>query len=252
MLDRQTFIRPIAHRGLHNPVLGIVENTAPAFDAAIARGYGIECDLQPLVDGTPVVFHDETLTRLIDAPGLPARIDQLSSAQLKRIRYRGSDTAIIGFAELLELAAGRVPLLVEIKSDWNPPSAAFLQNIATLASAYNGPLALMSFDPDVMRSMRILAPDIPRGIVAGIYSGPSWWEDKIDPERAFRLSHLLENGAVAPSFVSYHVKALPTSVTRYIREVTGLPLFCWTVRTLEDRDSAARWADAATFEGYEP
>ena len=47
MLDRAVFIRPIAHRGLHSARKGIIENTGPAFEAAIAKGYGIECDVRP-------------------------------------------------------------------------------------------------------------------------------------------------------------------------------------------------------------
>src|SRR5690348_14108028 len=68
MLDR-AFLRPIAHRGLHNAAKGIVENTTAAFTAAIDKGYGIECDLRPASDGTPFVFHDAEFKRLIDAPG---------------------------------------------------------------------------------------------------------------------------------------------------------------------------------------
>ena len=68
-LDRDTFVRPIAHRGLHDPTAGRIENTAPAFRAAIDKGYGIECDLQPADDGTPMVFHDEKLDRLVAATG---------------------------------------------------------------------------------------------------------------------------------------------------------------------------------------
>lgn len=70
MLDRATFLRPIAHRGLHDAAKGIVENTAPAFDAAVAKGYAIECDLRPAADGTPLVFHDLELDRLTAGAGL--------------------------------------------------------------------------------------------------------------------------------------------------------------------------------------
>ena len=47
MRDRSAFLKPIAHRGLHDAAKGIIENTVPAFEAAIARGYGIECDVRP-------------------------------------------------------------------------------------------------------------------------------------------------------------------------------------------------------------
>ena len=53
---------PIAHRGLHRP--GLPENSMAAFRAAIAHGYGIECDIQRAMDGTPMVFHDYELGRL--------------------------------------------------------------------------------------------------------------------------------------------------------------------------------------------
>jgi glycerophosphoryl diester phosphodiesterase len=249
MLDRATFFRPIAHRGLHDATRGVIENTGPAFSAAIAKGYGIECDLQPLADGTPMVFHDETIDRLIDGEG---RIDKLTRRYARKLRYEGQDTPILSFAEFLELADGRVPLLVEIKSDWSEPDKRFLKNIAVLASAYKGPIALMSFDTIVMARMRELAPAVPRGIVSGIYRGDGWWLDCLSAERAFRLTHLLECGPVKPSFISYHVKALPTPVTRFLREGLEMPLFCWTVRTAADRKAAAAWADAATFEGYLP
>ena len=250
LFDAGTFVRPIAHRGLHSETEGRIENTVPAFEAAIAAGYGIECDLQPLVDGTPMVFHDETLERLIDAAG---RIDARSRSEIKNLRYRDDDHArIISFSDFLDLVGGRVPLLVEIKSEWLPPNQRFLKAIAALASAYEGPLALMSFDPVVMARMRELAPNVPRGIVSGIYKGEGWWLDRLSAERAYRLTHLLENGPVQPSFVSYHVKALPTPVTRFLREGLQMPLFCWTVKTPADRKIAAEWADAPTFEGYLP
>lgn len=251
-LDRSVFLRPIAHRGLHAPSRGIVENTLPAFAAAANRGYGIECDLRPAADGLPIVFHDETLDRLVEGTG---RVAGLTAPDLRRLRYRAAATHVATFAELLELVAGRVPLLVEIKSEWQPPDGAFLRRVAGLAQGYRGPLALMSFDPAVMTAMAGLAPAVPRGMVSGIYGrapGDDWWQDTLDAERAFRLSHLLESAAMRPSFHAYHVAALPTPVTRYVREVQRLPLFTWTVRSEADRQTAAHWADAPIFEGYEP
>ncbi len=244
------FLRPIAHRGLHDAVAGRIENTGPAFEAAIAAGFGIECDLQPANDGTPFVFHDETLDRLVDATGpIAAR----GPDELAGLRYRGqSGTAILSYPAFLELVAGRVPLLVEIKSEWNPPDPRFLTAIAALSLAYQGPLALMSFDPAIITAMRALAPALPRGIVSGIYRGPHWWPDEIGPERAMRLSHCLEAGPAEPSFIAYHVDDLPTPVTRFAREVMRLPLFAWTVRSPEQRQRAATWADAPIFEGPDP
>lgn len=247
-LDRTAFLKPIAHRGLHDA--GAVENTEPAFRAALAAGHGIECDLRPAAGGLPIVFHDDTLDRLIDGHG---DVGRLTPADLARLRYRNApDTRIMTYADLLALVAGRQPLLVEVKSEWTAPDLAFLAAIADLSNAYQGPLALMSFDPAVMAALRHLAPGVPRGLVSGLYKtepDDDWWSDKLSPERAFGLSHLLESGPVAPDFVAYHVKALPTPVLRYAREAQGLPVFTWTVRDASDAATAATYADAPIFEG---
>jgi glycerophosphoryl diester phosphodiesterase len=249
VLDRAAFIKPIAHRGLHDAAAGRIENTAAAFEAGLARGFGVECDLQPLADGTPVVFHDDTAERLL---GTPLRIDRMDLATLRGLRHTGSGAPVLTYGEFLELCAGRGPLLVEIKSGWRAPHDGFLEKIAALSRGYKGPIALMSFDPRVMAAMAGLAPELPRGIVAGRYEGNGWWIDEIGLERAQALSDLLESGPARPAFYAYHVKSLPTPVTRYAREVQGLALFTWTVRTPAERRVAADWADAPIFEGYVP
>jgi glycerophosphoryl diester phosphodiesterase len=249
MRDRAAFLRPIAHRGLHDAAKGIVENTPAAFEAALAKGYGIECDVRAAGCATPMVFHDLDLERLIEAQGPIAAHE---AAALKQLTYRDVGGNMIDLAGLLDLVAGRVPLLIEIKSEWETPDTRFLEAIAKTAAVYRGPIALMSFDPAVMTAIRALAPGVPRGIVSGLFAGDCWWRGKLGPERAYNLTHLLESGPAAPDFYAYDVTALPTPITRFVREVLGLPLFTWTVRTQEQRDAAARWADAPIFEGYEP
>jgi glycerophosphoryl diester phosphodiesterase len=252
MLDRGCFLRPIAHRGLHDVSRGVIENTAGAFDAAIAKGYGIECDLRPAADGLPVVFHDEALERLTEGSGM---LTSLGPTDLARVRFKGgTTTGIQTFADFLKQVGGRVPLLVEVKSEWDPIDAAFIGEIAQLANDYKGPIALMSFDPAVLVALKQLAPGVPRGMVSGSYRNPDgtqWWADKVPEPRAFNLAQLLESGPAAPHFFAYHVKSLPSPITRFVREVVRMPLFTWTVRSEEDRLIASQWADAPIFEGYE-
>ena len=250
MLDRATFLRPIAHRGLHAARRGIVENTLPAFEAAIRKGYGIECDLRSAALGEPVVFHDGTLERLVSGRG---PIAHCSFADLKRLRYRHAPSiSIVTFAELLDFIDGRVPLLVEIKSEWTPPEVAFLKRVARLASSYRGPIALMSFDPAVMEVIKTLSPTLPRGIVSGSYAGSGWWDRRLSRTRADALKNLRESESVAPDFYAYEIGALPTAATEEVRKVKDFPLFTWTVRSKKDRERAALWADAMIFEGFEP
>jgi glycerophosphoryl diester phosphodiesterase len=248
MQNAAAFLKPIAHRGLHDAT-GRVENTAAAFSAALDKGYGIECDVRPSACDTPMIFHDDTLERLVEHPD---RVHAHDAPTLKRFKFRRGTDRMLDLAELLELVGGRQPILAEIKSEWAPPDRAFLEAIATLAAAYHGPLALMSYDPAVMAAVKALVPDIPRGLVSGLIEEDPHMRNELGPERAYRLSHLLESREAAPDFYAYHVGALPTPVTRYVREVLGMPLFTWTVRTEEERAIAARWADAPIFEGFEP
>lgn len=252
ILDRQTFLRPIAHRGLHDAAKGLVENTAPAFEAAIAKGYGVECDLRPAAGGIPLVFHDLALDRLTAGTGL---IADLAPACAAKLPFKGAAvTGILSFADFLALVAGRVPIFAEIKSEWAEPDLAFLSEVARLAKLYRRPLALMSFDPAVVATMKHLAPDIPRGIVSGAYfddQGHGWWQDSpLTDARRQALASLLESGQAAPSFYAYDVRALPTAATERVRR-QGIPLLAWTVRTDDQRRIAALNADAPIFEGYE-
>lgn len=251
MLDRKTFLRPIAHRGLHDAARGIIENTAPAFEAAIAKGYGIECDLRPAADGTPLVFHDLALDRLTHGSGL---VTELQPGCALKLPFMGTNvTGILTFADLLGLVAGRVPLFAEIKSEWAPPDLAFLSEIARLSNLYKHPLALMSFDPAVVASIGRLSPNIPRGIVSGSYfdeDDKGWWPDSpLTDARRRALASLLESGQAAPSFYAYEVGALPTAATERVRR-QGFPLLAWTVRTEEQRRLASLHADAPIFERY--
>jgi glycerophosphoryl diester phosphodiesterase len=107
--------RPIAHRGLHNRSKGVIENSHAAFAAAVAGNFGIECDVQITRDGEAVVFHDYDLDRLTSNTG---RVDALTAAQLKAVGLTDSQAkdGVFSLSSMLDLVAGKVPIVVEIKS----------------------------------------------------------------------------------------------------------------------------------------
>jgi glycerophosphoryl diester phosphodiesterase len=237
--------RPVAHRGFHDAAAGRIENTLSAAEAAIARGFAIECDLQLTADENAVVFHDDTLDRLTDASG---RVDRKSLAEVKAARLNGTDDRIPTLAELLETVSGRVPLVVELKSHWNGDRR-LERTVARALAADQGPLAVMSFDPESMRAMAGLAPSVPRGLVADRFTDAEY--DDLSAGRRFVLRHLLEVARVGAQFVAYDVQALPASAPLFLRHL-GWPLLTWTVRAAADRATAARYADQMIFEGFDP
>src|SRR5690242_4412012 len=95
----------IGHRGA--PIVAL-ENTMPAFEAAIAAGAdGIEFDVRLSSDGVPVIIHDDTLSR---THGVRGRVAELTAEELRSF-------GVPGLRDLFELMAGNNLLLcLEIKS----------------------------------------------------------------------------------------------------------------------------------------
>lgn len=238
--------RPIAHRGYHAAEAGRLENTLPAAEAAMARNFAIECDVQLTADERVVVFHDDTLDRLMRATG---PVNRKTLAELRSLRFHESDAGIPTLDELLEVVAGRVPLIVEFKSHFNGD-----RRLETAAApsieGYDGPLAVMSFDAASVSSLRHLLPTTLRGLVADRFDKHEWPELSC-PSR-IEGRYLLGAATALPQFIAYDVKALPASIPLAFRHFCRTPLLTWTVRTPADFRTAREWADQIIFEGFDP
>ncbi len=236
--------RPIAHRGLHDAA-GVVENTATAFSAAIAGGYGIECDLQVSADGEAMVHHDDALGRLTEGSG---KLAELSAAEIKKARFKQCSDRILTLAELCELVAGRATLVLELKSRFDGDRRLVARAAQVLAN-YAGPVAVMSFDPTLVEALRHIGPALTRGIVAQRHYD-DWPE--LPPSQRHSLGNLLHVPRTRPQFIAYWINNLPALAPLALRFAFGLPLLTWTVRTEAERRRAARWADQMIFEGWRP
>lgn len=236
---------PIAHRGLHDPGAGPVENSRAAVRAAAAAGYGVEIDVQLAADGEAMVFHDADLDRMTDYSG---PLGDLASDTLGQIALRGGET-IPTLAEILRVA-GDVPLLIEIKDQngaCSPRGVGPLEaRVAAAIRGRYGPTAVMSFNPHVVAEFGRAAPDRPRGLVACAAEGYG-----PQAEDAVALARLERFDALGAAFASYDWRALPTPETERLR-AAGAPLLCWTVRSAAEEREARRHADNVTFEGYRP
>jgi len=238
--------QPIAHRGLHDTRRGVIENTRAAFREALNAGYPIETDLRAAACGTPMVFHDETLERLTYGVGPLAAHD---AAALGEVRFRGTADRIPTLAALLDQVSGRVPLFLEIKSDFTDQRA-FAERIAGDLRGYDGPLALMSFDPWMLGAFRELAPSIPRGLGATRVTARK--SPQSSALQRFALTHLLFMAAARPHFLACEHTALGLAGPFLARRLARLPVIGWTVRTPTEADRALRRAKAIIFEGFTP
>jgi glycerophosphoryl diester phosphodiesterase len=239
--------RPIAHRGLHNAGSGIMENTTSAAKAAIDHGFAIECDVQLTQDHQAVVFHDFDLDRLTTGTGAVAA---RSAAELANIPMKGTMDRIPLLQDFLALLAGRVPLILEVKSAFDG-NMALTEQVAQVVQAYDGPVALKSFDPAVIIALRQMTPNHPRGIVAmNDYSYPDYAGQSLVQKHA--MANLLHFDESRPDFISWRVRDLPSAAPYLCRTGLGLPVMTWTVRSEEDRAMANAHADQMVFEGFVP
>jgi glycerophosphoryl diester phosphodiesterase len=235
--------RPIAHRGLHDASSGVIENTPSAFRAAIAGGYGIECDLQISADGEAMVHHDDALGRLTEAAG---RLDTMTAEALQRIAFKFTADRMLTLGELCDLVAGRTTLVIELKGRFAGDTRLATRTADVLAG-YRGPVAAMSFDPGLMAALRNLAPVLAIGLVG-------MRRDVGMPVTAqmSALRYLRQALAARPHFLAYRVADLTSAPPLLARHVLRWPVLTWTVRSPEDRTRAATYADQMIFEGFRP
>lgn len=223
-----------AHRGLHGP--GIPENSPAAFAAAIARGLGIECDVQRSRDGQAMVFHDWELDRLTDESG---PVSMRSAAELGAIGLSGNGDPVPSLREVLALVAGRVPLLIEVKSKRGLPVHHLCQALWRDIERYSGVCAVMSFDPRVSRWFAHHAAHVVRGLVV---------TEENHKGLPGTVRRWLSVCAGKPDFLAYDIRDLPSRFAA-IQRGRGLPVLTWTVRSPELRERAALYADAPIAEG---
>lgn len=223
-----------AHRGLHGE--GAPENSPTAFAAAIECGLGIECDVQRSHDGQAMVFHDWELDRLTGETG-PVAV--LGADRLCGIALTGSADCIPTLRQLLDLVAGRVPLLIEVKSRREMPIAGLCEAIRRETASYTGHHGVMSFDPRVPRWFAIHSPDTVRGLVV-TEEGGKGVAGALRRRSAFWYAR--------PEFLAYDIRDFPSHFPALQRR-RGFPIATWTVRSEEQRERARRYADAPIAEG---
>ena len=227
------FARPIAHRGLWGG--DVVENSLTAYKAAADNGYPIEIDLFLTTDGEIVCFHDDDLYRMT---GVKGKIYKQSLAELKNLSLKGTAERIPTFKEVLDIARGKIPLLIEIKDQENDY---IVDKTADILKAYDGEFAVQSFNPFYIKRLKRLAPNFTCGIL-GTH------EKERGRITNFVLKHLCFNFMIKPDFISYNKNGL-----KYVkRKAKKMPVIAWTVLNEKERLSLPPFVKNIIFENFIP
>ena len=235
-----------AHRGLHDGNHTVPENSMAAFRLAVEAGYGIELDVRLTRDGQLAVYHDASLKRLCSRDVL---VRDLTLAEISACTLAGTAEPIPTFADVLPLVDGRVPLIVEIKSD-RLGDRRTCEKAWALLKDYSGPWCVESFDPLAVRWFRKHAPGAVRGQLT---DDPRRSREKEKPAKGeWLLSYLLINCLSRPDFIAYNHKAEGNPVYRLVKRLFRPGLVAWTVRSRAEAKALGATHDMLIFEAFRP
>ncbi len=232
---------PIAHRGLHGD--GRPENSLPAFEAAAAAGFAIELDVRLTADRRLVVIHEPDTGRMT---GRKLRISDTSYAELTQMKLAGSEHTVPLFSDVLAMVAGRVPILIEVKTGSDPRLLGPV--LCRILAGYGGEVAVASFDPRVVGWLRQHAPNIPRGQHAG-----SMPEKRTIPAGLRQLLRIMPlNYLTRPQFIVFDVRDFPDRALAWWAKQLGVPVVLWTIRVDNTLKQARAHGHNIIFEHITP
>lgn len=236
--------RYIAHRGLFDNAGAAPENSLGAFRLAVEKGYGIELDVQLTADRRLVVFHDKTLKRMC---GVNAALRKCSYQELQQYTLMASEERIPLLEEALKEIGGKVPLIVEIKSDgdWREVAEA----TAEIMDRYEGCYCVESFYPLVLGWFRKNRPEVIRGQLATDFfkSGTEkkWY-------RKVLASNLLLNFKSRPDFIAYNHLYAGQFSYRLCRQLFPVGNAAWTIKSQEELAQAEKTFQIIIFDSFVP
>lgn len=230
-----------AHRGLHEH--GKPENSMAAFRAALEAGCGIELDIHLMHDGNLAVIHDASLLR---TAGADVKIEELTTQQLGDYRLEGTEETIPQFQQVLDLYAGKAPLIVELKCvDGN--HAKLCEAACRMLDAYDGPYCMESFDPRAIIWLRKHRPDIIRGQLSENWMGKKM---SIPWILKFALTYHIANLCSRPDFIAYKFQDRKAFGTDLCRKWMGVQGVSWTLRDRGEYDTAVSEGWIPIFENF--
>lgn len=235
------FTTPIAHRGLHDRSRQIPENSIPAFTDAIENGFSIELDIRRTSDNQIVAFHDSNLLRQTGSNRL---IRSLTLQSLKDLRLNNTEHRIPLFEDILNIVAGRVPILIDIKNE--EAAGAFEKKIYEIIRMYSGKFAIESFNPYTLRWFKNNAPHILRGRVAFDHDSI-----RFNFLRRYLVGRYLRESSGSPDFIAYDIRCRPYWAVQVYRRM-GAVVIGWTAKNKKQMSTCLKHFDNMMFEGFIP
>lgn len=236
-----------AHRGLHSLTAGRPENSMAAFRAAAELGYGAELDVHLMKDGSLAVVHDSSLKRVC---GREAVIEELTAAELTDYPLQGTAETIPLLEEVLEVFAGRRPLIIELKAE-RGNAAALTDAVMARLEGWQGTYCIESFHPAVLLRLKERYPQVLRGQLSQNFLRGSEAGSLGLPAR-LALTLLLTTVFTRPDFIAYNYRDRACLSLRLMRRLYGVREVGWTIRDRGTMEALEKEGVTPIFEGFVP
>lgn len=242
--DKFTERKLFAHRGLFNNESDHPENSLPSFKLAVENKYGIELDVQLTKDSQLVVHHDLSLKR---STGKDLNVNQLTYEELQNLSLFNSKETIPLFTDVLKIIDGKVPLMVEIKVDYDYLQTTIMTN--EILKNYTGNYCVESFNPLAVKWYRQHRPDIIRGQLSTDY-----FKDQMKTNILIKIimTNYLANFLTRPDFVADNFKFGYRLGYKLQHSFWKANTICWTPKSKKDLENAKRNFDAYIFDSFDP
>lgn len=231
----------VAHRGLFDNKT-MPENSIPAFINAVKHDFAIETDVQASKDGVLVVFHDDTVDRMTNKKHI-GKVSDFTFEELRKMRLLDTDCQIPTFDEFLQAANG-VNLVVEIKT--HPDVGEVERKVCDALKNYQGNYCIESFNPFIIRWLKVNRPEIIRGQLSCSFKGTPFSSFKQWLLRELKFCKY--NGS---QFIAYDATIIRNckAIKRYSKKI---PILCWTIKTQQQLDELSPYFDNVIFDSFIP
>ena len=223
----------IAHRGIQSD--DTIENTIPAFQLAVRKKIPIEFDIHILKDGKLVVFHDDTLKRLM---GIDKKIEDYTYEELKKITFLNTNIHIPLLEEVLNIVNGKVLLVIEIKRSKIMNYREYCLKIIEVLKKYSYSFVVKSFDVRIVNWF-LHHTNYMTGLLIANRKNSIY-------DRLMHSWFLLS--IIKPHFLSVDYHLLDCRTIKEYR--LHNPVMAWTIRSYEVLDCVKNKADSYLIEKF--
>ena len=234
----------IAHRGLFNNQ-DIPENSISAFKLAVENDYGIELDVQLTADNKLVVFHDESLLRMT---GVDKVLNQCNYDEISKLCLLNTNHHIPLFEDVLKVLNKETPLIIEIK-----PEGRYIETTKAaveIMKSYPGIYNMESFNPNVVRYLKVNEPQIIRGQLSYNYLKDR--KSSINHFLKFVLTYLLLNFYTKPDYIAYDCTNTNNLSFRIVSLFYRTECIAWTVKSQDEYEKIKKYYKCFIFDSFTP